>query len=70
MSKVSLKKYAFGLPVEHLKGGLGGPQGHPQVPKCPLCMAGHATTSSNTTMNRLPAQHHIDPPPKAPRGAS
>ena len=45
-------------------------QGHPHVPKCPLCMVGHITTSINTIMNRLTAQHHVGPPPEAPRGAS
>eukprot|EP00966_Prymnesium_polylepis_P063384 1470159-Prymnesium_polylepis.1 len=35
------------------------------IPKCPLSRLGHITTSSNTTMNRMPAQHG-----EAPRGAS
>eukprot|EP00966_Prymnesium_polylepis_P315217 7283414-Prymnesium_polylepis.1 len=42
-------------------------------PSVPLCMVGHITISSNTTMNHLPAQHHLgrgQPPTKAPRGAS
>ena len=33
-------------------------------------MVGHITTSINTIMNRLTAQHHVGPPPEAPRGAS